>query len=99
MAAVRAPVAASIHQWLAVATTPQVTSSGYNRHSTAAQRRLTSAAIVKPIMSAKQTCIDGIAAYGLTSTELSACTPVKSATESTNPRSGYRRGGAVGTST
>ena len=49
-------------------------------------------------ISAKPTCIDGTAAYGLKSalTEASEETPVKSDTESTKPSSGSIRGGAVG---
>ena len=49
-------------------------------------------------ISAKPTCIEGTAAYGLKSalTSESEETPVKSDTESTNPSSGSIRGGAVG---
>ena len=51
------------------------------------------------IISANATCIDGTAAYGLKSELTGAVfgsTPVKSATLSTNPHSGKKRGGAVG---
>ena len=56
-------------------------------------------AIVAPSISAKATCIDGIAANGLKSRSAepeSAFTPVKAATESVKPHSGMKRGGAVG---
>ena len=59
-------------------------------------------AIVAPSISAKATCIDGIAANGLKSRSAepeSAFTPVKAATESVKPHSGMKRGGAVGTAT
>jgi hypothetical protein len=50
-------------------------------------------------MSANATCIEGTAAKGLKSAftaTLSWGIPVKSDTESVNPHSGKKRGGAVG---
>jgi hypothetical protein len=87
-AATVAPRKPSIHQWLAVAITTNVTSGEYAYHSACAQRRCVSWAIVTPSISENATCIDGIAANGLNSTPaepVSASTPVNAATESRKP--------------
>ena len=64
-AATAAPVAASNHQWFAVATTTNVTSTGYAYQSAFTAVRRAMAAIGTPSISANATCIDGTAANGL----------------------------------
>ena len=86
-------------KWLAVTTITKTTSSGYRHQKTFSARHFTSRASGMLIMSAKATCIEGTAAYGLKSSlivTLSCPTPVKSETASKKPHSGKKRGGAVG---
>ena len=87
-------------KWLAVAT---ITKHDEQRvqvaQKTFSARHFTSRASGTLIMSAKATCIEGTAAYGLKSlliVTLSCATPVKSETASKKPHSGKKRGGAVG---
>jgi hypothetical protein len=87
---------------LAVATITNVTSNGYSPHTHRVTRCRARRAIGRPIIRAKATCIEGIAAYGLKralTATLSWPTPVISATESAKPHSGKKRGGAVGSTT
>src|SRR5205823_84265 len=62
MPAVTAPRNASERKWLAVETITKVTSSGYSVHAMRVTRCLQRRPSGTPIMSAKQTCIDGTAA-------------------------------------
>src|SRR4051794_19169633 len=97
-AATAAPVTASKTQWLAVTMTTSATAGAYSSHSAFAQLWRAIRIIGTLSISAKPTCIEGTAAYGLKSafTDASEETPVKSATESTKPRPGSIRGGAAG---
>ena len=55
----------SNHQWFAVATTTNVTSSGYSSQSVLSQRRRARFAIGSPSIKENATCIEGTAANGL----------------------------------
>src|SRR5438132_148436 len=90
-------------KWLAVTTITNVISRGYSSHRKRTTRRRASCASGQPIISAKATCIEGTAAYGLNSALIDALVwerfaGVRSATVSVNPHSGRKRGGAVGNS-
>ena len=61
-AAVMAPRMASAKKWFAVATITKVTSKGYIPHTHRVTRCRPRRAIGTPIIRAKATCIEGIAA-------------------------------------
>src|ERR1700748_1125168 len=99
-AATHAPVKASKTQWLPVAIPTNVSSGPYQIHIACAQPWRAIRTMGIDSISAKQTCIEGTAAYGLKSASTDAAeTPVKFATLSVKPSSGNIRGGAVGYST
>src|ERR1700737_2040608 len=101
MPAVSAPRNTSIRKWLAVATTTKVTTSGYRHHASFAGLDETSRAIGQHTITAKQTCIDGTAAFAFRNAfhGPSSIEPVPPVTnceiESVKPHSGSSRGGAV----
>ena len=82
-----------------MATTTNVISTGYRHQACVRDAARTSLAIGMPIMTAKQTCIDGTAAYMFSSAlpgPYSAVMPVNCWIESVKPHCGISRGGAVG---
>src|SRR6476620_11311217 len=100
-AAVHAPRKASVRKWFAVEMITRTTTKGYTVQIIRVTRCLDRRASGTAIISANATCIEGIAAYWLTSeftVTLSLPTWVRFATESVNPHSGKKRGGAVGKS-
>src|SRR3954453_15196248 len=97
--AVAAPRTASVTKWLAVETITNTTTNGYSAQSVRVSRCLHSRESGTAIMRANATCIEGIAAYWLTSeltATLSWLTCVRFATGSMKPHSGKKRGGAAG---
>jgi hypothetical protein len=98
---VAAPRTASVTKWLAVETITSTTSNGYTAQNARVTRCLHRRESGTAIIKANATCIEGIAAYWLTSAltaTLSWLTWVRLATESTKPHSGKKRGGAAGNS-
>src|SRR4051794_1882798 len=97
--AVAAPRTASVTKWLAVETITKTTTNGYSAQSVRVTRCLHSRESGTASIRANATCIEGIAAYWLTSeltATLSWLTCVRLATESAKPHSGKKRGGAAG---